>query len=134
MHNSEACDCIVRIINRNQHEVVKMTDRHGEATIKEPPPLRYTGPLATEWFHKLERQFIKLYLSPGYEHKIQQLSKQILVENSISDDIKVFALCWEAISVAYNETMNMLKNCSELLGKRHHNWNVKMAYCYKQKF
>ena len=134
MHNSEACDCIVQIINRNQHEVVKMTDRHGVVRIKEPPRLRYTGPLASKQFHKLERQFIKLYLSPGYEHKIQQLSKQILVENSISDDIKVFALCWEAISVAYNETMNMLKNCSELLGKRHHNWNVKMAYCYKQKF
>ena len=69
--------------------------------MKEPPLLRYTGPLTGERFHKLERQFTKMFLSPGYE-QIQQLSKK-LVESSVSSDIKVFALCWEALSVGYNE-------------------------------
>ena len=101
MYNSENCDCIVRIIDKNPHELVKTTGRHGVVRMKEPPLLRYTGPLTGERFHKLERQFTKMFLSPGYE-QIQQLSKK-LVESRVSSDIKVFALCWEALSVGYNE-------------------------------
>ena len=102
MYSSENCDCIVRIIDKNPHELAKTTDRHGVVRMKEPPLLRYTGPLTGEWFHKLERQFTKMFLSPGYE-QIQQLSKKLVESSSVSSDIKVFALCWEALSVGYNE-------------------------------
>jgi len=99
IYDAEDFTCVVQIINRDQHGGVKLSDRHGVVRMKEPPPLRYTGPLATKKFHKIERQFIKLYLSPDYK-KILQLSKLLIDANSISGDIKVFALCWEALSVA----------------------------------
>ena len=102
MYNSEDCDCNVQIIDRDQHGGVKMRDRHGVVRMKEPPPLRYTGPLTTKRFHKLEKEFIKLFLSPDYE-QIHQLTEQLVVESSISADIKVFALCWKALSVSVHE-------------------------------
>ena len=123
MYHSEDCDCNVQILDRDQHGGGKMRDRHGIVRMKEPPLLRYTGPLANTRYHKLEKQFIKLFLSPDHE-KIQQLSKLILDETSISTDIKVFALCWESCLWLFMKTLNKLKNCSELLG----------AYCYKEGF
>ena len=99
MYDADDCTCVVQIINRDQHGGVKLSDRHGVVRMKEPPPLMYTGPLATKKFHMIERQFIKLYLSPDYKH-ILQLSKLLIDANSISGDIKVFALCWEALSMA----------------------------------
>ena len=65
----------------------------------EAPSLRYTGPLTTKQYHKFEEQFTNLYLSTDYE-QIQKLCKQILDSENISTDIKVFALCWQAISEA----------------------------------
>ena len=56
MHpDSEDYTCTVQIINR----VARMP-------MKEPPLLRYTGSLTGEQFHKIEKQFVKLYLSPDY--------------------------------------------------------------------
>ena len=100
MYHSDDCNCIVQIIDQVQHGGMNIRVQHGVVRIKEPPRLRYTGPLATERFHKLERQFIKLYLSPDYK-QILQLSKLLIDERSISPDIKVFALCWEALSEAF---------------------------------
>ena len=98
-YHSEDCDCNVHVIDRGQHVGVKTTDRHGVVRMKEPPLLRYTGPLATKKFHKIERQFIKMYLSPNYK-QILQHSKQLVDKNGISADIKVSALCWKALSEA----------------------------------
>ena len=111
MYHSEDCNCIVQIIDRVQHEEVKMRVQHGVVRIKEPPPLRYTGPLANIQFHKLERKFIKLYLSPDYK-QILQLSKLLIDERGISPDIKVFALCWEALSEAFQSNY---KHAEEVL-------------------
>jgi len=102
MYNSEDCDCIVQVIDRNQHGEVKTRDRHGVVRMKEPPRLRYTSPLGTKKYHMLERQFTKLYLSPDYE-QVQLLAKLVKDSSSISPDIKVFALCWEALSVAVHK-------------------------------
>ena len=99
MYHFEDCDCNVQVIDSGQHVGVKTTDRRGVVRMKEPPLLRYTGPLATKKFHKIERQFIKMYLSPNYK-QILQHSKQLVDKNGISADIKVFALCWEALSEA----------------------------------
>ena len=97
MHQSEGCTCIVQIIDRvQQHGGVKTSNQHGVVRIKEPPLRRYTGPLTTPEYHKLESKFTKLFLSPDYT-QIQ------LAESSISPDIKVFALCWEALSEAIYE-------------------------------
>ena len=91
MHHSESCDCIVRVIYRDQQGVIRM---------KEPSRLRYTGPLATKQFYKLERLFTELFQSPGdNKERILQLSKQTLVKASSSADIKAYALCWKALSV-----------------------------------
>ena len=95
MHHSEGCTCVVQIIDRKQHQCYPRA-QHGVVRVKEPPLIRYTGPLATNQYHKLEREFTNLFLSPNYE-QIQQLSKLIL-ERNISVDIEVFALCWEALS------------------------------------
>ena len=59
MYCSESCDCIVRIIDRDQHEGIEMRDQHGVVRTKEPPLLRYTGSLATDKYHELEKQFTK---------------------------------------------------------------------------
>ena len=111
MYNCEDCTCVVQILNRDQHGVVKIRDRHGVVRMKEPPLLRYTGPLATVKYHKLGRVFTRLYLSPDHE-QIQQLSKRILYDSSISLDIKVFALCWKALSVALHKNY---KHAEQLL-------------------
>ena len=90
MHHSEDCTCIVQIIDRDQKEVLRM---------KEPTFLRFTGPLATKQYLKQAWQFKELYLS-GRHQQIQQLSKQLLFQSGISVDIKVFSLCWQALSEA----------------------------------
>ena len=58
----------------------------------------------------LKKQFTELYLSTDHE-QIQQLSKQLLIESSISPDVKVFALCWEALTEAARENYE----CAEKL-------------------
>ena len=93
------CTCLVHVIDRNQHSVVKVTGQHGVARIKEPPLLRYTGPLATTQYHKIETRFTKLFRTANHKH-MQQLSKEVVFTSSSSPDIKVFALCWEALSEA----------------------------------
>ena len=116
MHHSEHCDCNVQVIDRSQHGGVKMRVQHGVVRIEEPPRLRYTGPLATKQYHKLEWQFTKLFLSPSYG-EIQQLSEKVLAESKINPDIKVFALCWKALSEA------TFQNCvSEAIFQNHENF------------
>ena len=85
------------------------TEGDHSAAFKGIPPLTYTGPLATDEYHDLEKEFTELYLSTDHE-QIQQLSKQ-LVESNISPDIKVFALCWEALTEAARENYE----CAEKL-------------------
>ena len=102
MWNSEDCTCIVQVIDRKQHQC-ESSGQHGQVRIREPQLLRYTGPLSSAKYHKLEKQFTKLYLSPDYE-QIQQLSKLVVVSRSIGPDIKVFALCWEALSLYVHES------------------------------
>ena len=65
--------------------------------------------MATDEYHDLEKQFTELDLSTDHE-QIQQLSKK-LVESSVSPDIKVFALCWEALTEAARENYE----CAEKL-------------------
>ena len=89
-YHSEDCTYIVKIIDKNQHEGVKLRDR-GVRT-KEPSSLRFIGPLATKQYFKLAWQFKELYLC-GKLKQIKQLSTQKLFQNGISDDIKVFSLC-----------------------------------------
>ena len=119
MYHSEDCDCNVQILDRDQHGGGKMRDRHGVVRIKEPPLLRYTAPLANTRYHKLEKQFIKLFLSPDYK-QMQQLSKRILDEISISTDIKVLHCARNLCLWLFMKTLNKLNNCSELLGRKHH--------------
>ena len=81
-----------------ENEQLKIeTEGDRSTAFKDLPLLKYTGPLATVEYHNLEKQFTKLYLSTDHE-QVRQLSKQITSESSISPDIKVFALCWEALS------------------------------------
>ena len=90
VYNTEVCDCVLQIIDRDQHGVVR---------IKEPSRLKYTGPLATKRFHNLKLKFTNWFRTP--EHKyIHQVSKQILDEKSTSTDFIAFVLCWEALSMA----------------------------------
>ena len=98
-YHSEGCTCVVQIIDRNQHGGVKMRDRHGVVMMKEPPLLRYTGPLETNFYHELKRKFTELFQTAKYE-ELQNLSKLVVVKRRIVPDIKVFALCWEALSEA----------------------------------
>ena len=108
MYHSEDCDCIVQAIDRDQHAGVKMRDRHGVVRMKELPRLRYTGPLATKQFHKLERRFTELFRSPGdNKEQILQLSKQMLAKTSSSADIKAYALCWKALSVGAHKNYEL---------------------------
>ena len=81
-----------------ENEQLKVeTEGERSTAFKDLPLLKYTGPLATVEYHNLEKQFTKLYLSTDHE-QVRQLSKRITSESSISPDIKVFALCWEALS------------------------------------
>ena len=91
------------------------TEGDHSAAFKGLPSLTYTGPLATDEYHAREKQFTELYLSTDRE-QIQQLSKK-LVESNISPDIKVFALCWEALTEAacenYEGAEKVLRNAWE---------------------
>ena len=98
MHNSEDFTCVVQIIDRNQHGGVKMRNRHGVVMVKEPPPLRYTGPLATIKYHMLEMKFIQFFQTANHKH-MQKLCELVVAKSSSSPDIKVLALCWEASSM-----------------------------------
>ena len=103
MYHSEDFTCIVQIIDRKQHQY-HSRDQHGVLRMKEPSRIKYTGPLATKQFHKLERVFTKLFLSACYK-EMMKLKKRIIVENSISADTKVFAQCWEAVAVSVHENL-----------------------------
>jgi len=92
MYDADDCTCVVQIIDREEHRCVS-TDVHGVERVKEPPLIRYTGSLATANYHKLAKQFEKL--SPKAE-RLQQLASKI-TRSGLSDDIKVIALCWEAL-------------------------------------
>ena len=98
MFHCDNCTCVVQVVDNKQRQCYP-TAQHGAVRTKEPPPLSYTGPLATKRFHKL---FTKLFLSACYQ-QIHQLTKLITDERSISPDIKVFALCWDAVSVSVHE-------------------------------
>lgn len=94
MHQSEDCRCIVRIIDRKQHHCQSRA-QHGAVRMKEPPRIRYTGPLATARYNKIKKCFKLLYLSSKNE-QIPQLAKRIIDSSDISLDIKIDAMCWEA--------------------------------------
>ena len=64
--------------------------------VKEPPSLRYTGPLATARYRKIETKFSRLYLSPQFD-RIQDFA-QMIDRSNFSVDIKVTALCWSALA------------------------------------
>ena len=83
----------------SDHSPRKSPQQEGRETEKDSALLSYTGSLTTPKYHELESQFTKLYLSNEYE-QLQELSKQTLDDKSISADIKVFALCWQALSEA----------------------------------
>ena len=95
MYHSEDYICIVRIIDRKQHHCHSRT-QHGVVRVKEPPRIRFTGPLATPKYHKIVKCFKQLYLSSKNE-QIPQLAERIIDCSSISFDIKVDAMCWEAL-------------------------------------
>ena len=94
MYHTKDCTCIVQIISKKQHWCYSKV-QHGVQTVKQPPPIRYTGPLASRRYHKLARLFKKLCLSPDKE-LIPHLSQSIMLKKNISLDIKIDALCWEA--------------------------------------
>ena len=88
--------------------------------------------ITSERFHKLGKQFIKLYLLPDYK-QILQLTKPILVSEVVSVLISKFLHCVGKLYLKlFNQTINMLMKCLKLPGRKHHNWSVKMAYCYKE--
>ena len=120
MHHSEGCTCVVQIIDRDQG--VRM---------KRPARLRYTGPLAAEKYHKLETRFTEMFRTANHEH-MQKLSK-IGVKSSSSLNIKVFALCWEALSEAVQlRNYELAESCSKGLGRKHQNLSLKTAYSWKE--
>ena len=119
MYHPEDCDCIVQVIDRDEHAGVKMRDRHGVVRMKEPPRLRYTGPLATKQFHKLERQFTELFRSPGdNKERILQLSKQMFAKRSSSADIKAYVLCWKALSVGAHKNYELAEKSLRISFKK----------------
>ena len=99
-----------KVLDGEDEQLKIGTESDHSAAFKGLPPLTYTGPLATDEYHALEKQFTELYLSTDHE-QIQQLSKQLLVESRISPDFKVFALCWEALTEAARENYE----CAEKL-------------------
>ena len=50
MHHSESCVCVVQIIDRKQHQCYPIA-QHGIVRVKEPPHIRYTGPLTIKQYH-----------------------------------------------------------------------------------
>lgn len=115
MYDAVDCTCVVQIIDREQHQCVS-TDVHGVERVKEPPLIRYIGSLATKHYHKIAQQFE--IVSPKAE-SLQQLASKI-TSGDFSDDIKVIALCWEALidiqgKPKYNE--GLLKTAWEIASK-----------------
>ena len=100
MHHSEDCMCIIQIIDRKQHHCHSRT-QHGVVRVSEPHRIRFTGPLATAKYHKIAKCFKQLYLSFKSE-QILQLAKRIIDCSVISLDIKVDAMCWEALVGTYD--------------------------------
>ena len=116
--------------NLPQHQFPRVQQR--TLILKDPPFLRYTGPLATAKYHEIAQHFEKLYSPTNYE-QIKKFAQNIVNGSHIELDLKAFALCWEASSeIFFVNNMRPVKNCSELLGRKHHQWNVKMDYCYKE--
>ena len=95
MHHSEGCDCTVQIIDRDEHGVMKMRAQHGVVRVKEPPLLKYTGPLATKTYHKIADHFERLY-SPSKYKQLKRFAQKIVDSSHIGPDLKAFALCWKA--------------------------------------
>ena len=96
MYDADDCNCIVQVVGQEQRQCYTGT-QHGVVRVKEPPLLRYTGPLATKQYHKLEDLFTKMFLCHHFK-QLQQLSKEVTVQTTISTDIKVFAQCWVALT------------------------------------
>ena len=119
------------LVGENEQLKIKTGDH--SAAFKDLPLLTYTGPLATVEYHDLEKQFTELYLSTDHE-QIRQLSKQRTSESSISPDIKVFALCWEALSEAACENYKHVEKLLRTAWEKQQYWSVKIAYCYKEEF
>ena len=92
MYDSEGCTCVVEIIDRKHHRY-DSTDVHGVERVNEPPLIRYTGSLANAKYHKIAQQFEML---SSKAKSLQQMASKITSGN-FSDDIKVIALCWEAL-------------------------------------
>lgn len=79
--------------------------QHGTVMVKEPPLLRYTGPLATAKYHKIAQRFEKFYSPSNYE-QIKKFAKSIVDGSHIEVDLKAFALCWEASSEIFLREQN----------------------------
>ena len=47
MHHSDNCTCVVQVVDHKQCQCYP-TAQHRAIRTKDPPPLRYTGPLATK--------------------------------------------------------------------------------------
>ena len=92
MYQCEECNYIVRVIDREKYSKC----HHGAAMVKSHPFLKFTGPCASARFHKTEKLFLSLYLSEKSE-QIHQVTKSIIESRHISVDIKVVALCYEAL-------------------------------------
>ena len=92
MYDADDCTCVVQIIDKEQHRY-DSTNVHGVERVKEPPLIRYSGPLANANYHMIAQHFEKV--SPKAE-SLQQLASKI-TSGSFSDDIKVIALCWESL-------------------------------------
>ena len=96
MYHAEDCVCVVQIIDRNVHQC-HSSDQHGAVIVKAPPFLRYSGSLATAEYHEIAKRFEKFYSPSNYE-QIKSFANSIVDGSHIEDDLKAFALCWEASS------------------------------------
>ena len=88
-HHSGDFTCFVRIIDRIQSQY----HHRGVTRAREPQLIRYTGSLASKKYHKIAQKFEMI--SPQAED-VRRLARQIFRSN-LSDDIKVIALCWDAL-------------------------------------
>jgi len=99
MCNFEDFVCNVRVIDQNQYQWYS-SGQHGAVRVKNPPSLKYTGPLVDEKYHKIAQRFEELYSPSSYE-KLKNLAKGIVDGEHISIDLKLFALCWDASSECF---------------------------------
>ena len=111
MHHSECCVCVVQIIDRKQHQCYPRA-QHGVVRVKEPPHIRYTGPLTTKQRHKLERKFTNLFPSPNHE----QLYKQILAKSNVSFDTSFWEALSESVLKNYQHVEDLLMGKSVTFG------------------